>query len=527
MRKLLKPIATLLVLAATLLCLFVPSFATEAEAQPAQSSYMTVEGAVVALREAMKKRESPVTLVFRCAQPESEEMAQTIFYSAIAHTGVPIEGDYLYRHVSGLKFNCETEPLDEGYLSTTTYTITYRTTAAQEKQVDEEVTRLLDQLDVYDGTDYEKVLAIYNYLCGNITTPAITGATDYTAYGALVNKSAVCQGFSSAFYRLSLELGVDNRLLSGVIGSVKHGWNIVAIDGFYYNVDATKDAGFQPDQYHYFLKSKIEDHVRDATYDTQEFHGNYPMGEKDYDPHVHTWDAGTVTKAPTCKEAGVMTFACTGEDCRETDTRDIPKLTTHTWDGGIVTKEATGYEEGSKTYACTVCGEAKQEVLPQNGWELKAGKWYYHTHGVLATGWVQYNEKWYYLDDLGVMQTGWILWNNTWYYLDQFGAMQTGWILWNHKWYYLNQFGAMQTGWIKWNEHWYYLDQFGAMREKNWVLWNNRWYYLGRFGIMKTGWVKWNGIWYYLDQFGIMVTGDRQIDGKLYHFDSSGICLNP
>ena len=287
MRRFLKLTAVLLILSAAVLCLSVPTFVTETQSPPVGQTYMTVEEAVVQLREAMERRESPVTVVFYSAKPESAEMGQTLFYSAIAHTGVPTEGDYIYRHVSGLKFNCETESLDEGYLSTTTYTITYRSTADQEARVSEKVGQILNQLDVYDGTDYEKVLAIYNYLCSHITAPAITDAIDHTAYGALIEERAVCQGFASAFYRLALELGVDNRLLSGKVGEVKHGWNIVAIDGFYYHVDATKDAGVSSDKYRHFLKSDLPTHKRDAEYSTEEFNGNYPVGEKDYDPHKH------------------------------------------------------------------------------------------------------------------------------------------------------------------------------------------------------------------------------------------------
>ena len=35
------------------------------------------------------------------------------------------------------------------------------------------------------------------------------------------------------------------------------------------------------------------------------------------------------------------------------------------------------------------------------------------------------------------------------------------------------------------------------------------------------------GSWYYMDASGVMVTGVRAIGNKTYHFDDSGICLNP
>ena len=42
---------------------------------------------------------------------------------------------------------------------------------------------------------------------------------------------------------------------------------------------------------------------------------------------------------------------------------------------------------------------------------------------------------------------------------------------------------------------------------------------------MAIGWVNDGGTWYYLDASGKMVTGWVSIDGKRYHFASSGAWL--
>lgn len=496
-----KFFAAVLIVSLTVLCFAVPAFATETKTSPTEQAYMTVNGAVVQLRNAMENRESPIVVQFWSALPESSEMAQTVFYSAIAHTGVPTQGDYLYRHIKGLKFSCESEALSEGYLSTVTYTVTYRTTAQQEAQVDAKVAEILDRLNVYQKNDYQKILAIYNYLCSHVTTPVLTDSLDYTAYGALVEERAVCQGVSSAFYRLALELDVDNRLISGKVGTIAHGWNIVAIDGFYYNVDATKDAGFQPETYRYFLKIDLPDHIRDDTYDTQQFHTAYPIGPKDYDPHVHTWDAGTVTKEATCKETGVMTYACTGDDCKETYQEEIPVLTVHSWDGGIITQKPNGYQEGIKTYSCTVCTATREETLPRQGWEAKDGKWYYHQAGKLATGWHLIGGLWYYFDAQGMMKTGWVQLSGVWYYLKADGSMKTGWLQLGSTWYYLKADGAMKTGWLQQGNVWYYLKADGAM---------------------KTGWLQLGKIWYYFHSSGAMATGTVKVGNVTYRFRSDG-----
>ena len=80
-------------------------------------------------------------------------------------------------------------------------------------------------------------------------------------------------------------------------------------------------------------------------------------------PHTeHTYDAGTVTKDPTCTAVGETTFTCTV--CGATKTEEIP-MKPHTFDAGTVIKEATCTATGEKTLKCTVCGLTKTEVIPK------------------------------------------------------------------------------------------------------------------------------------------------------------------
>ena len=116
--------------------------------------------------------------------------------------------------------------------------------------------------------------------------------------------------------------------------------------------------------------------------------------------HIHSWDAGKVTKEATEDTNGVMTYTCTlcgAEKCmnipylsHEHSYKDVVTAptctakgyTTHTcacgdsyvdtytdalghaWDSGKVTKEPTETETGVKTFTCTRCGETKTEVIP-------------------------------------------------------------------------------------------------------------------------------------------------------------------
>ncbi len=86
----------------------------------------------------------------------------------------------------------------------------------------------------------------------------------------------------------------------------------------------------------------------------------------------HSWATeGTVTKAPTCEDEGIMTCACTREGCSATTTKPISALG-HSWDEGEITKEPTCEATGVKTFHCTRsgCKETKTESIKALGHKI-------------------------------------------------------------------------------------------------------------------------------------------------------------
>lgn len=247
--------------------------------------------AVEMLRANMVARQPVVTIRLEWDSTDSQ-IAKDILNDTFVHTGIPKEGDYLYWHMRKCSINVESVALSDGrYQLELTYTMTYRSNAEQEEKVDAAVKTLLDQLDVYEASDYQKICAIYDYMCKNIqydSTGAIFGdALIYTAYAALIRKEAVCQGYATLFYRLALELGVDNRVISGVSKRQAHGWNIVRLGENYYNLDTTWDATSAQAglPYGYYLRcdANFESHVRDAAFDAVQFRKDYPVPDADCD----------------------------------------------------------------------------------------------------------------------------------------------------------------------------------------------------------------------------------------------------
>lgn len=328
----------------------------------------TIAEAASVLRPQLTQRQTVSTVYFRATEISDayvNSLVHAISDAAMAHTGNPVEGDYLLWQYSG--WNIESIPYYQSngyYYLTIPYTVTYFTTLAQEQQMDAAVDSLLNSLNLYNETDYVKVKGIYDYICANITYDhTSTGKMKHSAYAALINKTAVCQGYATLFYRLSLELGVDNRLVSGTGNGGAHGWNIVRLNGLYYNLDSTWDAGLTT--YNYFLRcpQNFTDHIRDSEYDTSAFHSAYPMSTQDHCIHNYT---SSVTTNATCTTDGVRTFRC--QHCGSSYTRSIPAPghTKVTVSGKNATCTENGLTDGVK---CSTCGSVltAQKTIPATG----------------------------------------------------------------------------------------------------------------------------------------------------------------
>ena len=84
----------------------------------------------------------------------------------------------------------------------------------------------------------EKALVVHDYLILN----TVYDHTDkkFSAYDCLVNKSAVCQGYSLAYVYIMRDiLGIDCAV--AVSDTQNHAWNYIKIGKYWYHVDLTAD----------------------------------------------------------------------------------------------------------------------------------------------------------------------------------------------------------------------------------------------------------------------------------------------
>lgn len=405
MRRPNKILVSLLLVAVILACVPLMALATATEEAP--QTCTSIADAAEYLRQAMEHRESQVRLVYKTRAEADDSVCQKIYDAALYHTGNPTEGDYLAMTIGASRMVYSHTILSNGvHTVEIAYHLTYYTTAEQEAELDALATDLLADLNLWDASDREKISGIYDWMCQNITYDDSTPVDEndmlrYTAYAALKNRTAVCQGYAALFYRLALELGVDTRIIPGTGNGARHAWNIVELDGAYYNLDATWDAIWLQAglPYNYFLQTEkdFKDHERDPKYLTDCFLRDFPIYDTATVPlwgHSYMTLAApatctqdgieeyfctdcnhcyTVTSAalghnyqeavtpPTCTQAGYSTFTCS--NCSDSYTDKKTTELGHSYGPWQVLTEATILQEGLRERICSVCGRPQQEVI--------------------------------------------------------------------------------------------------------------------------------------------------------------------
>lgn len=84
-------------------------------------------------------------------------------------------------------------------------------------------------------SDFEKALYLNDYLATHCYYDETY--SKYSAYNALVEGTAVCQGYSLAYQALLKRVGISCEVIGS--SSLNHAWNFVTINGKYYHVDVT------------------------------------------------------------------------------------------------------------------------------------------------------------------------------------------------------------------------------------------------------------------------------------------------
>ena len=125
-------------------------------------------------------------------------------------------------------------------------------------------------------TRKQKLKAIHDYLVRYCVYEDDDSIDDdaYTAYGCLIKKSAVCQGYAAAFNLLAQKAGIPSIAVCGYAGGISHAWNYVKNGSGYYYIDTTWD-------------DPVPDQGSKAAVSQKYFYLTQKQLEKKY---THSWD---------------------------------------------------------------------------------------------------------------------------------------------------------------------------------------------------------------------------------------------
>ncbi|MCQ2416699.1 MAG: hypothetical protein MJ071_02675 [Oscillospiraceae bacterium] len=119
------------------------------------------------------------------------------------------------------------------------YDVDQENVQAMQKEMEDVADEILKKAEK-ERTEIQKLTVIHDEIADRCTYK--DGVHHSDAYGALVLGEAKCEGYAKAMTYVARRAGMDIMNVTGVDGKgINHVWNIVKIDGEYYNLDLTWD----------------------------------------------------------------------------------------------------------------------------------------------------------------------------------------------------------------------------------------------------------------------------------------------
>ncbi|MFJ8452518.1 S-layer homology domain-containing protein [Bacillus paramycoides] len=232
--------------------------------------------------------ETNITLPYQTKNSNTEEVMNTLFN---AYKEVASKNEYTDYNRSNVSYSLSGSPGNYTF----TLHITYRETKEQTEYVMKQAKAIVSSIVQVGMDDHEKVKAIHDYVVKHVSYD--TSYKAYTAYEALANRSAVCQGYALLTYQLLKEAGIENHIVTGTGDGQPHAWNLVKIENKWYHLDTTFDDPIPDEQgrvtYSYFNLSD-EQIARNHEWNR----GEYPQATTNYYDTLTNKIAAGSTKTP-------------------------------------------------------------------------------------------------------------------------------------------------------------------------------------------------------------------------------------
>lgn len=263
---------------------------------------------------------------------------------------------------------------------------TYAETDDLSERYEARANEVISSLSLEGETDYQKVYIITQWIKNNVSYEyyAFNGTgekhTDRpnSKEGALLDGYALCGGYSELFEDFGKRAGLEVYDITGDLGYVAHGWNIVNVNGEYYYIDPTnvssKDIAGN-ERFLFGRNSAIGSYVPyvwvgggyDKIDQVQEYNYQYYHSDCNGDHH---FVVSPNSETPTCTLDGYYKYYCTNPGCHAYY-KDNTGLAAygHDWADWTITQEATCTSFGKKERICNTCGKKETETIEKTDHE--------------------------------------------------------------------------------------------------------------------------------------------------------------
>lgn len=144
-----------------------------------------------------------------------------------------------------------------------------------------ELKTIIDKIIKDDMSDYDKELAIHDWLVKNVeyVEGLDPSSTENGSYGALVSKRTMCRGYAEAVKVISECCGLNTKLIVGDAvdqngRTVGHAWNLVNLEDKWYHLDVTYDDPIgdkSKNIHHFYFNLSDTDISKDHTWEKDYF----------------------------------------------------------------------------------------------------------------------------------------------------------------------------------------------------------------------------------------------------------------
>lgn len=190
------------------------------------------------LHTGLQNRQTPINILYTGSKADLTKGLDTgVAGLTEVYESVLAEDDYLNFNIKSTSYGYNGY---EGQINVS-FTMVYQTTLEQENYVDQQVTSILSTIIVPSMNQHQKEKAIHDYIIRNVAYDESYSPSSHSAYAALYNKKAVCQGYALLAYKMLDEAGISVRCVFGTGHSESHLWNLVYLDGNWYHLDCTWD----------------------------------------------------------------------------------------------------------------------------------------------------------------------------------------------------------------------------------------------------------------------------------------------